>query len=228
MAVYGLTRVSTHSQIEGTSLEEQRRKIAAVAELAGFEVAEIFEDAGVSGSVPLAERPEGGRMAAILQTGDVVICTKIDRLFRSAADALATVEAWRKAGIDLIVADFGSDHVTESGTSMLLVGILAMVGDFERGLINERMAEGKAAKRAKGGHIGGAAPFGYRKEGEGKAAQLVPIPAEQLAIDTMQARRAAGDSLRKIAAHIEDRHGFRVSWKAVRNALERRDSLNAA
>jgi len=224
MAIYGLTRVSTFSQIEGTSLDEQRRKIAAIAELAGLTVNRIFEDAGVSGSIPLADRPEGGAMAAAIEAGDTVIVTKIDRLFRSAADALTTVEAWQKRGVQLIVAEFGISPITENGTSKLLFGILSMVAEFERGLINERVAEGKRAKAAKGGHIGGTTPFGYRKEGEGKAAYLAPEPAEQAAIDQMVTLREAGVSLRSIATQIGATHGFKVSWKAVRNALARRES----
>ena len=58
----------------------------------GWSVAEFFVEAGVSGSVPLADRPEGQRLLAALQRGDVVITAKLDRAFRSAADALGTLE----------------------------------------------------------------------------------------------------------------------------------------
>ena len=39
----------------------------------------------------LAERPEGGALFAKLNKGDVVIAPKLDRLFRSALDALTVV-----------------------------------------------------------------------------------------------------------------------------------------
>jgi putative DNA-invertase from lambdoid prophage Rac len=58
-------------------------------------VAEFFTEAGVSGSVPLADRAEGRRLLAALQPGDVVITAKLDRAFRSAADALGTLEQFR-------------------------------------------------------------------------------------------------------------------------------------
>ena len=120
MAVFGITRVSTMDQAEGTSLEVQEEKIKAMATIAGLTVDRVFEDAGISGSVPLAERPEGGEMVRLLQPGDTVICNKIDRMFRSAADALTTVKEWQENGIDLIVVDFGTAPVTENGTSKLL------------------------------------------------------------------------------------------------------------
>ena len=48
-------------------------------------------DGGVSGSVPLAERPEGKRLLEAVEKGDVIITAKLDRAFRSAADALGTL-----------------------------------------------------------------------------------------------------------------------------------------
>ena len=47
------------------------------------------------------------------------------------------------------------------------------------------LADGRRGKATKGGHIGGTAPFGYRVEGAGKAAILVPVPAEQEALETI-------------------------------------------
>lgn len=223
MAVYGITRVSTLDQTEGTSLSEQERKIHAVAVLAGLSVDEVYTDAGISGSVPLAERPEGRKMVGKLKTGDTVICYKIDRLFRSAADALSTVTAWQDKGIDLIVVEFGADPVTSNGTSKLLMGILSMVAEFERGLIRQRMADGREAKKAAGGHIGGSAPFGYRKLGEGRGAMLEPIPEQQAAIDDMVRLKAEKLSLRAVAERIREQYGFKVSHVAVRNAIARRE-----
>jgi putative DNA-invertase from lambdoid prophage Rac len=53
----------------------------------------------VSGSVPVADRPKGGALFAALRKGDVVIAPKLDRLFRSALDALTVVEDMRKRGV---------------------------------------------------------------------------------------------------------------------------------
>jgi hypothetical protein len=58
--------------------------------------------------------------------------------------------------------------------------------------IKERLADGRQGKVTKGGHIGGTAPFGYRVEGTGKAAVLVPVPAEQEALKTIRKARSEG------------------------------------
>ncbi|WP_422001930.1 recombinase family protein [Roseovarius mucosus] len=216
MATYIYTRVSTFDQVEGTSLDEQDRKCRGVAMMQGWDVEEVFSDPGITGSKPLSERPAGRKMTTLLTQGDTVIAAKIDRLFRSSADALSTVEAWKKAGIDLVIAEFGADPVTENGTSKLLFGILSMVAEFERSLIRERLEGGKAAKRAKGGHAGGKTPFGYDKVGEGRDAMLVKNEGEQAAIALIKELRAEGASLRATALAVEERLGLKVSHMVVR------------
>lgn len=222
MAVYSYQRVSSTEQTEGTSLETQEAKCRGAALMMESELTETFTDGGLSGSVPLAERAAGADMLARLGPGDTVIVKAIDRLFRSAADALATVEEWKKQGISLVIADFGSDPVTENGTSKFLFGVLSMVAELERQTIRDRVALGRAAKKAAGGHIGGSTPFGYRKLGKGRGAMLEPVEAEQRAIDRMIVLKADGASLRGISEAIITEFGFKVSHVAVKNALLRR------
>jgi DNA invertase Pin-like site-specific DNA recombinase len=204
MAAYGYIRVSSAEQAgdDRTSLETQRRKVAAVAELCGLDLARIIEEPGVSGGTAMAERPGGREPLSLLQRGDTVIVSKLDRGFRNAADALAQTETWKRQGIDPIVADMGSEPVTQNGVSRMFFGMLALVAQFERERIAERTAEGRAAKRKAGGHIGGTAPFGYRKVGEGRTARLEPIGQELEAIETMRALAAEGHATRSIATVV--------------------------
>jgi putative DNA-invertase from lambdoid prophage Rac len=65
----------------------------------GLALDEIVVEEGVSGSVPVAERPAGGPLFARLAEGDAVIAPKLDRLFRSALDALQTVQALRERSV---------------------------------------------------------------------------------------------------------------------------------
>jgi DNA invertase Pin-like site-specific DNA recombinase len=80
MAVYGYIRVSTDEQVNGTSLDEQRRQITGLAMTVGLALDNILSDPAISGSVALFERP-GGRRLAALAPGDVVIAAKLDRRF---------------------------------------------------------------------------------------------------------------------------------------------------
>ena len=223
MAAYGYVRVSSAEQAgdDRTSLDTQRRKVAAVGELAGLRVARVFEEPGVSGGTALADRPGGRELLAVLRPGDTVIVAKLDRAFRNAADALATAEAWKRRGVDLIVADMGTEPVTQNGVSRMFFGMLALVAEFERERIKERSAEGRAAKRRAGGHIGGDAPFGWRRVGAGRAARLERDPEQQAALATIRKLAAEGLSSRAIAAAVKDRHGLAVSHVAVLGALKR-------
>lgn len=218
MAVFGYARVSTADQTLGTSLEEQERRIRGIVMMRGVELTQFFREAGVSGSVLLEDRPTGRALLASLCPGDTLIVAKLDRAFRNAADALTRADAWRRAGIHLVVADMGSDPVTGNGVAKMFFGMLALVAEFERDRLLERTNEGRRAKAARGGHIGGSAPFGYRVAGSGRDARLMEAPEQQAAIKTI--RSLGGQvSLRRIAEKVREAHGVRISHEAVRQVL---------
>src|SRR5689334_7369436 len=115
MAVYAYTRVSTDQQAnEGDSLDVQERTVSGYALMHGLKVKRTFVERGVSGSKPLIERAAGGELLAILRAGDVVITPKLDRLFRSASDALRNLEHLKRLGVHLHMIDLGGD-VTANG-----------------------------------------------------------------------------------------------------------------
>jgi DNA invertase Pin-like site-specific DNA recombinase len=94
--VWGYCRVSTDRQADsGISLDEQQRKIEARCTEHGWQLEHVYVDAGVSGSVAAQQRPQGARLLVALRPGDVIIAAKMDRCFRSAFDALATIESFK-------------------------------------------------------------------------------------------------------------------------------------
>jgi putative DNA-invertase from lambdoid prophage Rac len=194
MATYGYTRVSTAAQAtDGESLAVQERTIAGYAMMHGLEVAQTFVERGVSGSAPLSSRPEGKALLARLQPGDVVVTAKLDRMFRSSLDALATLEEFRKGRITLHMIDLGGD-VIEGTIGKLVFSILAAVAEAERDRIRERVATVKADQKARGQYLGGRVPFGFRVASGG----LERDEAQQSTLESMKALRAAGKSLRAI------------------------------
>ena len=108
MAVYSYTRVSTTAQAEeGESLGAQQRRVEGYAMQHDLTVDRHFVERGVSGSVPLDERPEGKALLAILKPGDVIITPKLDRMFRSALNALGVLEGLKQQGVSLHMIDLG-------------------------------------------------------------------------------------------------------------------------
>jgi DNA invertase Pin-like site-specific DNA recombinase len=179
----GYTRVSTAGQGDDgkTSLERQEQIIRGFAMSKGFTQFDvsIYSDNGVSASIPLSQRPNGGRLFADAKSGDIIVAAKLDRMFRSASDALNLVEIFKERGIDLVLFDLGSEPVNSSGVGQFFFTVIAAVAQLERTMIKERCVNGKKAKIARGGHVGGRSPYGFRVIGQGCAAQLEPVEAEQ-------------------------------------------------
>jgi DNA invertase Pin-like site-specific DNA recombinase len=188
--LFGYVRYSTTGQGDGTTIEDQKNRIrgAAMMRGQGGDIV-IYEDRAVSGSIPLSDRPAGSKLLADIADGDMLIAAKCDRLFRSASDALATVEQLKARGIGVILADIGPDPVTENGTAKLFFSLLASFAEWERVRIAERMQDGRNGKKRNGGHAGGSAPIGYRVQGHGREAKLVPDEKEQEIVSLMVERR---------------------------------------
>ena len=150
----------------------------------------IMVEEGVSGSVPVEQRPVGGQLFAKIERGDIIIAAKLDRLFRSALDALKVVE--RTRGVKLHLLDLGGD-IAGNGLSKLFLTIAAAFAEAERDRIRERVGQVKADQKARGRYLGGRIPFGFRRGDDG---ELVPYEAEQEAIREILSLRAQGNALR--------------------------------
>jgi putative DNA-invertase from lambdoid prophage Rac len=217
MAVYGYTRVSTDRQAnEGESLGAQQRTIEGYAMMHGLKIDRVFVERGVSGAKPLGNRPEGAKLLAILKPDDVVITPKLDRMFRSARDALDVCDRLKKARVSLHMIDLGGD-VTGNGISKLVFTILSAVAEAERDRTRERIRDVKADQRSRRRYLGGTAPFGWKV---GEAGELIEDPAQQKAIRGMVKMRAAGKSLRAIADAV-NKMGFDISHAGVKKLLQR-------
>jgi putative DNA-invertase from lambdoid prophage Rac len=215
VAVYGYARVSTSRQAEeGESLDVQQRTIAGYTMMQGLAVGRVFVERGVSGSKPLAERPEGAALLAALRPGDAVVTSKLDRMFRSALDALDVLRRFQDRGVRLHMVDLGGD-VMGNGVSKLVFTILSAVAEAERDRIRERVADVKSDQRARGRYLGGTVPFGWRV---GDAGELVEVPEQRLAIRRMAEMRRGGASLRAIAAAMAGA-GHRLSHEGVKKII---------
>jgi putative DNA-invertase from lambdoid prophage Rac len=220
LAIYGYCRVSTLRQAsEGESLDVQRRQIEGYALMHALAVDEILVEESVSGSIPVEDRPVGARLFAKLAKGDVLIAAKLDRLFRSALDALKVVASLKERGIALHLLDLGGD-ISGNGMSKLFLTVAAAFAEAERDRIRERIGQAKADQKRRGLYLGGTLPFGYRR---GDGGELVPVDADQEAIREMVALRGQGLALRAIADTMRAK-GRRISHEGVRATLEAQGS----
>lgn len=217
MATYGYCRVSTAAQAsEGESLAVQRRQLEGWAHMQGQRLDAAFVERGVSGSVPLVQRPEGARLWAGLRRGDTVVAAKLDRLFRSALDALQAVEELKGRSVALVLLDLGGD-ISGNGLSKLFLTIAAAFAEAERDRIRERVAQVKRDQRRRGRYLGGWVPYGFRV---GEDGALEPVPEQQAVIRRAGELRTAGAPLRTIRAALEAEHGVRVSLDALARVVK--------
>ena len=148
--VYGYVRVSTKEQ-------NAARQLAAMGEFGVPEVNLVVEK--LSGKD--FHRPAYRRLVKRLQPGDVLVVKSIDRLGRNYAEIL---EQWadltKKRGAAIVVLDMPLLNTHESrdltGTliSDIVLQLLSYVAETERSNIRKRQAEGIAAARQRGIHLG--------------------------------------------------------------------------
>lgn len=194
----GYVRVSTAEQAtDGVSLDAQRARIEAWCAANGYTLAAMHADAGLSGS--RADNRPGlqSALAAATKQRAALVVYSLSRLARSTRDALAISDRLDRAGADLVSLSEKID--TTSAAGKMIFRMLAVLSEFERDVIAERTSTAMRHKQALGEYIGGAAPYGYTVV-DGR---LVADADEQRALALVAAQRAAGRSLRRIAADLD-------------------------
>lgn len=148
VAIY--LRVSTDSQ----TTENQRRELEAVAARSGWEVAGLYEDAGISGAKGRDKRPGLDRLLkdATARKVNMIAAWSVDRLGRSLQDLVGLLNELQSLKCDLYLHQQSLDTGTPSGRAMFqMCGVFA---EFERCMIRERVNAGLARAKAKGKKLG--------------------------------------------------------------------------
>jgi putative DNA-invertase from lambdoid prophage Rac len=144
--IFAYVRVSTMGQ----TTENQVREIEA----AGFAVEprRIVSET-ISGSTGAAQRRGFIRLIDKLETGDILVVTKLDRLGRNAMDVRATVDRLGSLGVRIHCLALGGADLTSAAGKMTMQ-VIAAVAEFERDLLVERTQAGLARAKADGKAIG--------------------------------------------------------------------------
>lgn len=195
----GYIRVSTEGQaVDGVSLDAQRAKITAWADLNGYTV-EIHADAGISGK--RADNREALQNALVtVQTGDALVVYSLSRLSRSTKDTIEIADRLDRIGADLVSLSERIDTTNAAGK--MVFRMLAVLNEFERDQISDRTRTAMQFKKAKGERIG-TIPFGYSLAADGVS--LTENTDEQEVISVAKELKASGLSLRAIATELSER-----------------------
>lgn len=213
-------RVSTVEQAqEGYSIQAQKDRLINYCKARSWRIADIYIDDGYSGSN--LERPAIQKLLSEIESINVVLVYKLDRLSRSQKDTLHLIEdIFLENNVDFVSISESFD--TSSPFGRAIMGIISVFAQLERETIKERSQMGKT-ERAKAGlfHGGGFAPIGYDyTEGE-----LVINEYEALQVREVYNLYLSGLGASGIAAVLRKKgyshkSGTWASTSAVTNVLE--------
>ena len=100
-----------------------------------------------------AGRPELKRCLEYLREGDTLLVAKIDRLARSTSDLYRIISTLTEKGAAFKVIDDPTIDTT-SRTGKLVMGILALIAEFENDIRRERQMDGIKKARERGTRFG--------------------------------------------------------------------------
>lgn len=146
--IYGYARVSTKGQLrDGNSLDAQHDALRDAG------CAEIVQEAFTGTTT---DRPEFDALLDRLQDGDTLVVTKLDRIARTVTGGCEVVRSLLDRGVTVRVPNMGTLDNTPVGKMM--VSVMFAMAEFERDMIAQRTAEGKAIARQKPGWREGRPP----------------------------------------------------------------------
>ncbi|WP_422392900.1 recombinase family protein [Neomoorella thermoacetica] len=164
-AVYA--RVSSEDQAERGTIENQIEFATKYCDLHQLEIVKWYKDDGVTGTLPLEQRPAGRQLIEDAKNGkfDLLLIYRLDRLGRSARVILNAVYELEQHGVK--IRSMTEPFDTGDPNGRFLLTILAGVADLERETILERMRYGANRAARAGKWLGGIVPYGYRVNEEG-------------------------------------------------------------
>ena len=158
--VLGYIRVSTEEQVEGYSLDNQKNDIIKLCEYEGWELVDIYEDRGISGS-SLKDRKGLQQAAKRIEARDIefLVVWKVSRLSRRLADVVDIVRLLKDHETYFFAIKDRIDTSTNMGKYFLYIA--SIFAEIEReNLITQ--VRGGMRQKALEGKWNGQAPFGYK------------------------------------------------------------------
>ena len=160
---YTYLRVSTEKQVDGYSIDAQRKNVQKLADLKDFDIVQEYVDAGFSGA-DVQNRPAFTQMMKDIENEkdgiQYVLSFKLSRLGRNAIDTLESLRKMQEHGVNILTDDGAVDSSSAYGNFFIL--IMSGLAEMERENILAQTFAGRVEKARQGRYNGGQAPYGYR------------------------------------------------------------------
>ena len=221
MTIYSYCRTS---ELEATLKQDQLEAILE-PELLSIQtyclgerwfMTETLRDSDCSWGLEFKKRESGKRLTAMLQAGDVILCSKLERIVSSSQEALKLIRLLRDMQVQLHVVELGGD-ITNSGFNVNFEKIATLFSSLEKRKSAERIKGVKQRQRKQGRYLGGSRPFGYMIHENGR---LIENPMEQRVLRKIMDLKKQGKSLRAISNEVST-PVMPISFKTVQRLLQR-------
>lgn len=195
-------RVSTADQADsGLGLGAQQAAIETAAARLGLTVEHIFTDAGVSGGLPLEQRPALLAALDAIRSGDLLLVAKRDRLGRDVLN-VAMIERLVERKSARIVSAAGEGTEDDGPTSILMRQIIDSFAQYERAVIRARTKSAMGVAKRQGRRVGHI-PYGKRVGADGR--HLEDNPDEQAILTEIRWLRVRGFAVLSICDVLNEK-----------------------
>ena len=209
-------RVSTKGQADNNGLPAQKSAIEkwAAANYPGTPI-KFYEDAGVSGVIPMRGRPGAAQMledcTRDCNEDNHIVAFSVSRFSRMVWISSQFLFDMKCCGVTVSALD--APLASESPSQAFMFHILASVSQQDRENILKITEAGREEKRKVGGDLGGTVQPWQKREGKGKDAQIVNDPEKIQKILEVRRLLSYGWAYKDISKSVGVSAGTISNWK---------------
>jgi len=185
----------------------------------GWFMTETLKDSNCNWHHEFGRRESGKRLMNLLLPGDVLLCSKLDRICSSSHEVIKLVEKLQDKSVQLHIVELGGD-IADAELSVNFAYITEVFSALEKRKSAERIKGVKQRQRKQGRYLGGSRPFGYMIHENGR---LIENPMEQKVLFRIMELKKQGKSLRTISSEVSTAV-MPISFKTVQRLLQRHGS----
>ncbi|MDA0279372.1 MAG: recombinase family protein [Proteobacteria bacterium] len=221
MTIYSYCRTSEleasleQDELEAV-LEPEMLAIQTYCLLQSWFMTQALKDSNCNWNHEFGRRDSGKRLMSLLAPGDVLLCSKLERICSSSHEVIKLVQKLKEKSVQLHIVELGGD-ITDLELSVNFAKVTELFSALEKRKSAERIKGVKQRQRMQGRYLGGSRPFGYMIHENGR---LIENPMEQRVLRRIMELKKLGKSLRAISSEVST-PVMPVSFKTVQRLLQR-------
>ncbi|MBL4572905.1 MAG: recombinase family protein [Gammaproteobacteria bacterium] len=221
MTIYSYCRTSElEASLENDELaailEPEMLAIQTYCLLQSWFMTETLKDSNCNWNQEFERRDSGKRLMSLLVPGDVILCSRLERICSSSHEVIKLVQKLKEKSVQLHIVELGGD-ITDAQLNVNFASVTVLFSALEKRKSAERIKGVKQRQRKQGRYLGGSRPFGYMIHENGR---LIENPMEQRVLRRIVELKKQGKSLRAISSEVST-PVMPISFKTVQRLLQR-------